>query len=222
MTDSIAKQHYTLISPNLWQRLRAMLLGWGAVGCIYGLTGYLPNQPTVLMPSVIDQSLPFDIRAIWPYLSFFLLIPYAYLYCPAHKLPWLMRAMILVAIIFGLIYVFVPTTLPTIAMQQLSDVRHTYPISYGMWQQLLHVDTPNNCAPSLHAALSTLAGWALLQPKRPVYNLLVMLWVLIIGVSIIVLRQHFFLDWWTGTLLALLVGYGVRYWLYKEQNHAYE
>ena len=77
-------------------RLRCLLLGWGSVGMVYGLTTALAGHlgaPTVLQESALDRWLPFNPAAIWAYLMFFVLIPYAYAVVRSDRLRPLQHAM---------------------------------------------------------------------------------------------------------------------------------
>lgn len=179
---------------RLWQ----MLLGWGAVGVVYHLTDTFQTAGTVLMPSVIDRMIPFSPGGIWLYLSFFIIIPLAYLTCPAHRILWLRNAMMLTALLSGMVYLLWPTTMVYPAFPEDS-------LSARMLSALAAVDSRQNCLPSLHMALTVLSVWAL--SSRHLWKTgLYMLWCLAIGFSILQLRRHLFVDLLSGAGLALGVG----------------
>lgn len=188
---------------RLGYRLLCCLLGWGMVGIIYQLTanyqmnGY--DQAMVLPLSVIDQWIAFSSNGIWLYLSFFLLIPLAYLCCPLSRVRWLMLAMQGCALFSGLIYLFYPTTLdyPPIVGDKISD---------RMLIHLITIDSTQNCLPSLHASLTVLSVYALWQKQQKIRRLLWLMWGVLIGFSIIQLRRHLFIDLVAGVLTAIVIG----------------
>ncbi|HSW05656.1 phosphatase PAP2 family protein [Aquabacterium sp.] len=193
-------------SSSLTDRLRCMLLGWGSVGLAYSIGAALHPPGRVLAESALDQALPFTPGAVWPYLSFFVLIPLAYLACAPNKLAWLMRSMQLCALLCGLCFVAWPTTLayPSLAGDGLS---------LTMLRALSAADSSHNCLPSLHGALSLLAVMALLDRARPLRAALLLLWGLALAASIVMARRHLALDLGTGIALGGLVGIAVSRWV---------
>lgn len=181
---------------RLWQ----MLLGWGTVGIVYNLTDRLQGAGTLLPPSALDRALPFSPSAIWLYLSFFLIVPAGYLLAPLQRIKWLTLAMQLTALGAGAVYLLWPTTM---AYPQNDGVG----ISAQLLAALTQVDSPQNCLPSLHMALTVLAVWALSDGERKMRTALWMLWGVAIAFSILQLRRHLFVDLAGGVLLALFAGW---------------
>lgn len=184
----------------LWQRLAQMLVGWGSVGVVYSLSDRWQGTGVVMQPGLVDRLIPFSPDAIWLYLSFFVLIPCAYLFCQPQKLRWLRQSMILTALLCGAVYLLWPTTLayPHDSGQGLSS---------RVLARLVAADSTQNCLPSLHMALSLLAGWALYQRRQPWRSGLALLWVALIAFSILQLRRHLFIDLVSGALVALVCGW---------------
>jgi membrane-associated phospholipid phosphatase len=54
-------------------------------------------------------------------------------------------------------------------------------------------DTPNNCFPSMHVALTSVSTWSL-RGYAPRYFKLFMLWTLAIILSTLTTKQHYFVD----------------------------
>ncbi|WP_286931668.1 phosphatase PAP2 family protein [Leclercia sp. UBA5958] len=179
------------IKPRLWH----MLLGWGAVGVAYALSDRLQGKGYHLTPMAIDSSIPFSPSAIWLYLSFFLLVPLGYLLVPRDRLRWLTCAMQLSALGAGVIYLLWPTTLhyPTYSSDGSASQLLTW---------LISVDSPQNCFPSLHAALTLLSVWAIAARRQGVLTVASLVWALTIGYSILQLRRHLFIDLLGGGMLA--------------------
>ncbi|WP_323640660.1 phosphatase PAP2 family protein [Pectobacterium polonicum] len=181
-------------------RLKALLFGWGSVGVVYQLSAQFQGQGTVLPPSIIDEWIPFSPSAIWLYLSFFIIIPLSYLSCPIARLAGLRRATQLTALIAGAVYLIFPTTM-------------VYPQAIGgdlsarLLQILQSIDSPQNCLPSLHMALTVLAVWAMSDSQQKVKTGLYLLWGAAIAFSILQLRRHLFIDLVTGAMLAGITGW---------------
>ncbi|EPR3505893.1 phosphatase PAP2 family protein [Serratia marcescens] len=185
---------------NTLFRLGYMLLGWGTVGVVYSLTDRLQGAGTLLPLSALDRAIPFNPAAIWLYLSFFLIVPAGYLLAPLQRIKWLTLAMQLTALGAGAVYLLWPTTM---AYPQNEGVG----ISAQLLAALTQVDSPQNCLPSLHMALTVLAVWALSDGERKVRTALWMLWGVAIAFSILQLRRHLFVDLAGGALLALFAGW---------------
>lgn len=176
-------------------RIKQMLFGWGSVGIVYTICDRLQGEGYRLTPLSIDTLIPFSPSAVWLYLSFFLIVPLGYLLTPRSHLPWLTRAMQLSALGAGMVYLLWPTTM-------------AYPplvgngVSSWLLGWLVYVDSSQNCFPSLHAALTILAVWAISARRRRWITAASVVWALAIAFSILQLRRHLFIDLVGGTLLA--------------------
>lgn len=180
---------------NLLLRLKQMLLGWGTVGVIYNFSDYLQGEGYQLTPSVIDNLIAFSPSAVWLYLSFFFIVPLGYLSTPLCRLRWLARAMQLSALAAGMFYLLWPTTMQYPAFGQSG-------ISAGALNRLIAIDSSQNCFPSLHAALTLLAVWAIAKKENLWLTLMSVVWAIAIAFSILQLRRHLFIDLVGGALLA--------------------
>lgn len=185
-------------------RLIQMLLGWGTVGLVYKTTSLIQGPGYVIAPSFIDEMILFSPAAVWLYLSFFLLVPLAWLICPLPQARWLRQAIQLTAVLCGVVYLIWPTTMvypenpPGTVHSRLLDI-------------LIAVDTPQNCLPSLHMAITLLAIWAVAARGNFLITLLLGLWGAAITFSILQLERHLFIDLVAGAVLATLVGFFCRY-----------
>jgi membrane-associated phospholipid phosphatase len=56
-----------------------------------------------------------------------------------------------------------------------------------------------------------LAIWGSFDRDHPLRNIILVFWGMAIAFSIIQLRRHLFIDFMGGMVLALMVGYGMRY-----------
>src|SRR5450830_2149311 len=159
---------------KLQTRLLYLLAGWGSVGLVYFSSDLLQGQGMLLPETALDRAISYSDAAIWLYLSFFILIPYAYLVADAARVRWLARAMAISAALCGLVFLLYPTTL---AYPPVGD-GGGWSTQVLRWLQA--VDSTQNCLPSLHGALTLLCVWALHDQRRPVRTLSVPLLGLVI------------------------------------------
>jgi len=185
---------------SLWVRLLHLLAGWGSVGLVYFSSDLLQGQGVLLPETALDRAIAYSDSAIWLYLSFFILIPYAYLVAQPHRVRWLARAMALSALMCGVVFLLYPTTL---AYPPVGD-------GPGWSTQLLRMlqaaDSTQNCLPSLHGALTLLCVWALAERERPLRSALSVLLGLGIAYAIIALRRHVSIDLAAGLLVGMASG----------------
>ncbi|MCO6516904.1 MAG: phosphatase PAP2 family protein, partial [Snodgrassella sp.] len=117
---------------------------------------------------------------------------------------WMSACFMLSGLMAALCYLFFPTTMD-------------FPVDTGnsasswLLSRLIDIDVPVNCFPSLHVTLTMLAIWGSFDRNHPLRNIILVLWGMAIAFSIIQLRRHLFIDFMGGMVLALMVGYGVRY-----------
>lgn len=198
------------MSP-LVTRLRHMALGWCSVGLVYGICGALQGVGTVVPETALDRAIPFSTSGIWLYVSFFALIPLAYLQADMSRLPWLERAMQMSALVSGAVFLLWPTTLhyPPLADASLPA---------SVQRMLIAVDSSQNCLPSLHGALTLLSVWALADSRRPMRTALAAAWGLGILYATIQTRRHVALDLSAGVAVGALCGLAVRLWLARRAS----
>lgn len=174
-----------------------MLLGWGSAGLAYHIGRRYTGDALVIPENALDAMITFNPHAVWLYLSFFILMPYAYMSCSLKRLLPLQMSMQFAACVSGLIFVLCPTTLvyPNIMGESPS---------ISLLKALLWVDSSKNCLPSLHASLTLISVWALWQPQRSWHNAFCVIWGILIAYSIIQLRRHLSLDVGAGLMVGLL------------------
>lgn len=197
-------------------RLREMLIGWGSVGIVYSLSHALQGAGRVLPETALDRLIAFNPAGIWLYLSFFVFIPYTYLTVQASKLRWLRQSMQVCALVSGAVFLLWPTTLPypDYAGYLLASADRW---SAALLRLLLWGDSPQNCLPSLHAGLTVLCAWALLDRQRPWRSALAVLAVVCICFSIVQLRRHLSIDVGAGLLAGIASGALCR-WLARDAD----
>lgn len=181
-------------------RLLHLLAGWGSVGLVYFSSDLLQGQGVLLPETALDRAIAYTDAAIWLYLSFFVLIPYAYLAADAARVRWLARAMALSALMCGVVFLLYPTTL-------------AYPPvgEGGAWSTqalrlLQAADSAQNCLPSLHGALTLLCVWALCDRRHRLRSALAVVLGVAICYAIIALRRHVSIDLAAGLFVGVAGG----------------
>lgn len=196
---------------NGYYRAGQLLMGWGFVGVIYHLTDNLQGAGQVITPSWIDNEIPFSATAIWAYLSFFLIIPAGFFLAPLNAVRWLARSMQWSALGAGAVYLLWPTTI-------VPPIDSGQGIASRLLQQLVAVDSAQNCFPSLHIALTLLAVWAIAKSRRLMTTIVFILWGVAIAFSILQLKRHLFIDLVGGVILALVAGLWVTWMMNRQQT----
>ncbi len=74
----------------------------------------------------------------------------------------------------------------------------------GIMHIILRIDSPGNCFPSMHVALSSVAVWAL-QSFRRKFRAALWLWLAAICLSTLTTKQHYLLDVVGGSGVAIIV-----------------
>lgn len=178
-------------------RCWALLTAWGFVGLCYILGATLGGHAVVLYQTWLDDAVPFWVDALALYLSFFILVPYAFFCSEGRWVRPLRRSMQYAALGALLVYLIWPSSM-------------VYPVLLGntvserLWLWLHEWDTAGNCLPSLHVILAVLCGLALGRSHQGWRRVLELLWVALVIVSVLLLKRHLWVDVWTGVALALL------------------
>jgi membrane-associated phospholipid phosphatase len=193
--------HLTLNLPavtraNLWY---CVIFGYLIFSALYLGTAVVAVRPAhVLVPTALDQAVPFVAASIWVYLSQFLLVPWAV--ATAGDDVTRSRAfysMLLATLLSLPVFVLYPTCVP----QPPAPDDGLLGIA---WHALRLADTPYNAFPSLHVALAMLAGIALWQRRQ---RLVALVWPGGIALSTLTTRQHVSWDIAGGLLVATLAWY---------------
>jgi len=179
------------------KRLWFMLVGWSGVGLVYGSTGFISGEKWIIPELWLDQQIPFNVQGIWLYLSFFLVVPFTFLYAPVSRIKPAMMAVLCSAFISGVFFVLLPTTI--VYPQVTGDS-----VSHWVFYALLWIDTEQNCLPSLHASITVICLLALWSNQKRFLSLIYLIISLAIGFSIIQLRRHLSIDVGAGILVGIL------------------
>jgi membrane-associated phospholipid phosphatase len=152
-------------------------------------------QPTHLVPTAVDRAVPFLEWTIWIYVSYFVFLFVPFVACRDEpRVVQVLYALALNSVVAGVIFLAWPTEG---AVQQPTGEG----LTGFLWQALLTVDRPVNCAPSLHVANACVCAFAL-QREGTAWRYVAPVWLALIMLSTLTTKQHFFIDLPAGALLA--------------------
>lgn len=156
-----------------------------------------------LVGNVIDTKIPFVPAFFMPYCIWYLMIfiiPY-YLYCKdKDKFIKYTMAYILCSMIGNIVFISYPSTVarPTVTGTDIFSLIAKF---------IYWIDTPTNCFPSLHCAISMLFILYICESKNT--NIITKISVCIISILIMLstlfTKQHVVVDFISGDILALIV-----------------
>lgn len=153
--------------------------------------------------TALDHRIPFIPASVWVYLWLFpaSLLPLFLVRCPRLFRRTLLAYGIAIAVSF-LAFVVFPVTSDALRVDRATlDVTH---VSAWAVALLYRLDPPVNLFPSLHLSIATLAALAARKARRS-YGAAAAVGVLLVGVSICTVKQHFVLDGLGGAALAAAV-----------------
>ncbi|MCO4795234.1 MAG: inositol phosphorylceramide synthase [Bacteriovoracaceae bacterium] len=163
---------------------------------LYSLTNQFPIfEPQYLPLTFIDKAIPYIPWSSWIYITLHLYdISIIFKLKSSRNLTRFAIAGMASSIISTLFFVFLPTTYPRVSLDPINP-------DLGMvWIQKM--DTPINCFPSMHIA-SVAFSFMFYQLERKGVSKVYSVWGLLICLSTITTRQHYFVDAIGGLVLAL-------------------
>jgi membrane-associated phospholipid phosphatase len=166
-------------------------MGVGGTAMLYALGSIRMLEPHVLSECALDRLIGYHPGAAGLYLSFFVMQALAFYAVPASHRAALTRAFLFCAAAAFCVFVFWPTAL----------VQPAVSASVSGLGLVRFFDTPANCLPSLHAALSVLSAAALSVRASRLRAAAAALWAIGICWSAIATRQHLSIDISAGAAL---------------------
>lgn len=188
-------------------KLKLFMLFSVAYMILYVFPNFHPLWPAAVLPFTwIDQNVPFMPWTFGIYTSdytiFFFVIM---LIKDKAKFNSFARLLFATLFICGMFFLFFPTTYP----------RPVYPtLENSTLNFLMYLvgaaDTPNNCFPSMHVALTCSATWGI-RHKGPKYFWFFGIWSFLIILSTLTTKQHYFVDIVGGLAVSFFVGLSEHY-----------
>ncbi|MBI1766566.1 MAG: phosphatase PAP2 family protein [Acidobacteria bacterium] len=172
---------------------------------------YYPWRPaTEFELTSVDRAVPFAPGWVWVYQSVYLLLPLAWLCESTAQLRRYARGFVLVMLIGFTCFLLWPVAGP----------RPTAFVDEALYRLLVGYDTTANSFPSLHMALATYsactASAVTAGALRRWLNVLLPLWVALIGYATLATKQHYWVDLPPGITL----GWLAHWWAWRSSSTA--
>jgi membrane-associated phospholipid phosphatase len=179
----------------------------GPLGIILFVICYMtPNHIQIFEPSYLhlfdfEKAIPFIDWSLWIYMTSYIYVALVFILLrKKENMNHIFYAQILLLFIGMVIFFVYPTVYPRPMMEYNG-------ITGGMVNLLYSMDTPNNAMPSLHIALTFIAGFGFIKERRRLLPLF-MIWAILISISTLTVKQHYLWDVLAGFVLAI-----VFYWI---------
>jgi hypothetical protein len=157
--------------------------------------------PRELPLTWIDRVIPFWPVTGWIYLGTFAFLVWAFVSTRDHeRLTRFLYACTFVQVAAALCFYFYPITFPRYLYPVLGD---TAPLNAAVTAFQRGIDAPTNCLPSLHVTTDLLCVVLIGRRRRLAFRLSVPL-AIVLSLSILTFKQHYFIDAVAGLALGLL------------------
>lgn len=177
----------------------------------YSVFYVLPNlnplkEPIMLPMGTLDNLVPFIPITFLIYISDYLLI-FSTIAMITGPREWKeFSSMAFTALILcGVCFLFFPTTYPRPAYPEVGNW-----LIASVMSLIGNADTPNNCFPSMHVAMTSVCVWCLRHRSKKLF-FSYCIWAVAIFVSTMTTKQHYFIDVIGGlsvtTIAAVLAKY---------------
>ncbi len=161
----------------------------------FGASFFGTPRAAVLEPTLVDQAMPFIGWTVWIYASEYVMLPLAFLLIrDGNNAKSLACALSSAIIISSLVFFWFPTVM--IRPKLLGADIHEQAMKLLHW-----VDPPTNCFPSLHVSMMILLAIYLSKESKN-WGLLSWILALLVSVSTLTTKQHYFVDVLGGILVA--------------------
>ena len=192
-----------------------LLFGWVGYFCLYFLTeNLIPAEKCYSVHIPLDDMIPFCEWFVIPYVSWYLLIVFSLGYFALYNIDSFKRLskyIIITQVIAMTIYIIFPSRQDLRPAEFAQDNILTKIVGI-----LYALDTNTGVCPSLHVgySLGIASVWLKERSASLVWKIVLVLWVILICISIMFVKQHSALDLFAALpmcLLAELVVYRDRY-----------
>ncbi len=188
----------------------------GPLGIIAFVVFYmLPNHLNIFEPSYIhlfefEKLIPFIDWTIWVYMSDYLYIALVFMLLKdKDNMNRIYYSQIMLLMVSMFIFFLIPTQYPRPEVE--------YSGLTGYFIQLLYsTDTPGNACPSIHVAMTFLAGYGFIKEKRYLLPWF-MLWAVLISLSTLTVKQHYLMDIIGGVTMSIIFYAVGRKFIYRRK-----
>lgn len=156
---------------------------------------YLPLLP-------IDEKMPFVPASFLIYMSdYFIFVFVILLHRTRNEFHHLSRMCFVTLVICGMFFIFYPTTYPRPEYPQVANAI----VQFAM-DTVRQLDSPRNCFPSMHVALTGVATYSVRNRSKPLF-FFVLIWTLLVYVSTLTTKQHYIMDVVGGVGVLIVVAF---------------
>jgi membrane-associated phospholipid phosphatase len=168
---------------------------------LYLYPNFFPPSPPFQLPLyALDLSIPILPWSFLVYISdYALFLTVLFLHDNLGFFNAFAKQAFAVLVVCGLFFLFLPTTYPRPEYPQAPNV-----FLAGVMWVIRNWDTPNNCFPSMHVAMTAIGVWSLRNRDGRLVSVY-SLWALAIFVSTLTTKQHYILDVLGGIAVAVIV-----------------
>jgi membrane-associated phospholipid phosphatase len=180
------------------QKLWVGFLGITAFMVFYMLPNhFLIFDPIYLKMFAFEKSIPFIPWTIWIYISDYIYIAIVFILLKEKEnMNKLFYSQIFLLFTAMIIFFLIPTTFPRPEVEYVGFSGLVIKLLYSS-------DNPNNACPSIHVAMTFLAYFGIIKEYKK-YNILFLIWAILISLSTLTIKQHYVIDITCGFLMALL------------------
>lgn len=189
--------------------IRFLIVAFAVYSVWFFILDNYPRSHYTILHSVVDDMIPYNTLAVYPYISWFPLMacPMWLFYWHHNKKDlWNLAIPVLLAMFTSLIiYMVWPNGLNL----RPATIEGTT-LSAWIARLIERLDTPNNVCPSIHVSTTLLCDWSLQNSDnfkhRPKHQK-IMLHILCfsICIAVMVIKQHSFIDVCAGAAHALII-----------------
>lgn len=160
-------------------------------------------EPAYLRFDPIDQIIPFWPWTIWVYFTEYIIFICAYFGLKSNELVTkYFYAYMTILLLSVVVFIFFPVTFPREDYLIETTSFSTFALNFLR----TYMDSPANCLPSLHVSscfISSFCFWQESKKKAILYTL----WSILVSISTMTTKQHYFIDVWTALILTVVVYY---------------
>lgn len=158
-------------------------------------------EPLAPWTLATDRMIPFVADSIWVYISQYGLLPLLYCRMPRSRQSVARRAFAWTAAIATGVFIAFPTVCDCRIDATLALAWHE--VSRSALELMYEADRPRNCLPSMHVASSAVLLAVAIETMSARARVGYSVWVFLIALSTIAIRQHYTVDVLAGGVLGL-------------------
>lgn len=167
-------------------------------------------EPKLLPFDMVDRTMPFWPKTVWIYFTEYVIFFACYFLLESWlDLARYFYSYMTILFISCIVFWIYPVTFPRekYHLRDYPDNLSKRALSFLRDK----MDTPANCLPSLHVSSCFVSAFAFWYQSKILFSIF-FVWSVLVGISTMTTKQHYFIDVWTAFLLTVLV-----FWFYYFQ-----